>query len=521
MKFRHIFILVVIAFLLIQCAKKQPVPVTPPPPTPVPVQPSPISGKFSFGLEYGVPYLASTYAETGLQTMKPSPILVHWDRIQPSQNSAYDWSIVDSTIKEYQSAGFPGIQLLITAQSDWASRGKKDTRPKPEFEDDYQNFVRAAVERYDSDGINDMPGLIYPISQWGVEREFTAFFPGTGSDYVEVLKLAYPKIKEANPNAKVMLNALLMWDIFQGNPDDGEIQRRLANPPGGKRKDITDVPVLLDAYNYFDIIDIHSLSDYSELPATARWLRNEMSRRGTSREIYAGDAFPMSPLLAYGLESCKPGIFAAKEFYPVTSETRCEASRIIDAIRKKSDPSHDESLRWLEKQVAIGLTRKYATAAAEGYLGINIGNLEDWPIPFGAGTSSNFGLIDTSYSGGDQLTAKRTPKERRPGFYAAKMASRLQGFNDARRLSTPENVYAYEFNISGSEIIVAWYDDGKFYGLDANLPSAAVSLPWKRKTAAVTEIPTERGQTHGASQTVGSENGKITFTLGYVPVFVG
>ena len=520
MKLRHIFILAVISILLIQCAKKQPVPVTPPPPIPVPVQPSPISGKFFFGLEYGVPYLASTYAETRLQTMKPSPILVHWDRIQPSQNSNYDWSIVDSTIKEYQSAGFANIQLLITAQSDWASRGKKDTRPKPEFEDDYRDFVYSAVERYDKDGGADMPGLLYAISQWGVEREFTEFFPGSGADYVELLKLAYPKIKEAYPDAKVMLNALLMWDIFQGNPSDNEINRRLSNPPGGRRKDITDVPVLLDAYNYFDIIDIHSLSDYSELPATIRWLRKEMSKRGTSKEIYAGDAFPMSPLLAYGLETCKPGLFAAKEFYPVNSATRCEASKLIDSVRKKNDPNHDDAIAWLEKHVAIGITRKFVVAAAEGYLGINIGNLEDWPIPFGAGTASNFGLMDTSYSGGDQLTAKRTPKEKRPGFYAAKMASQLQGFGSVEKLSTAQNVYAYEFNVSGEEIIVAWFDDGKFYGSGANLPSSTVSLPWKKQTVTITEIPTERGQTQGASQTISSKGGKIEFALGYVPVYI-
>ncbi|MBI4859629.1 MAG: hypothetical protein HY815_05115, partial [Candidatus Riflebacteria bacterium] len=45
----------------------------------------------------------------------------------------------------------------------------------------------------------------------------------------QVLKLAYPAIKAADPKAQVMLNALLLWDIFQGQGEstDEEIQSRL------------------------------------------------------------------------------------------------------------------------------------------------------------------------------------------------------------------------------------------------------------------------------------------------------
>jgi len=36
---------------------------------------------------------------------------------------------------------------------------------------DYSRFVGAVIERYDGDGIDDMPGLRYPILHWEVFNE--------------------------------------------------------------------------------------------------------------------------------------------------------------------------------------------------------------------------------------------------------------------------------------------------------------------------------------------------------------
>ncbi|NUN11982.1 hypothetical protein HUU53_05060, partial [Candidatus Micrarchaeota archaeon] len=472
---------------------------------------------FYFGLEYGVPNLAETYAETGLQSIKMTPALNKWGLIQPVKNAQYDFSLTDNHVREYQQAGFKYIQLLTYAESAWGSRSKTDYRPKKEFEEDYKKFIRALVERYDGDGYQDMPGLRYPINYWGVEREFTGYYPGTGSEYLELLRITYPEIKKANPNAKVMLNALLLWDVFQGNPSQTEIKNRFANPPGGKRKDLTDAGRLLNGHEYFDVIDFHSLSDYTEIDSTVKWLNEEMEKRGTNKEIYIGDAFPASPLLAYGVESCNSGLFSAKEFYPVTSKTRCEAANLIDALRKQSKQDHKNAVAWVEAHTSIGLTRKFVVAAGSGIKGINVGNLEDWFIPAGAGLASNFGLIDTIYGKGDQLVAKRTPQEKRPGFYAAKMVSKLQGFDSVEKLDWGENVWAYEFSLKNKRIIVAWLDDGEFYGLNAVYPKKTITLSRNSK-AIITEIPT-KNDTSEVSE-VKSVDGKIVFELSYTPVFI-
>jgi len=76
--------------------------------------------------------------------------------------------------------------------------------------DAYRRFVSALVERYDGDGIGDMPGLKYPIKHWQVgfapslRGRYLVFFDGSSQDYLEVLIATYQAVKEADPEAKVL-----------------------------------------------------------------------------------------------------------------------------------------------------------------------------------------------------------------------------------------------------------------------------------------------------------------------------
>jgi hypothetical protein len=85
----------------------------------------------------------------------------------------------------------------------------------PEESEDYSAFVRAAVERYDGDGIADMPGLERPIQYWEVDNEpDLKNAPGLGrrartgfstpSQFADVVRLTSAAIREADPTAKVL-----------------------------------------------------------------------------------------------------------------------------------------------------------------------------------------------------------------------------------------------------------------------------------------------------------------------------
>jgi hypothetical protein len=75
---------------------------------------------FTIALEYAIPGLADAYSPTGLTYAKPQPIFGMWKFIEP-EPGVYSWGALDDLVIEYQGAGFSGIQLLISAESSWAS----------------------------------------------------------------------------------------------------------------------------------------------------------------------------------------------------------------------------------------------------------------------------------------------------------------------------------------------------------------------------------------------------------------
>ena len=96
----------------------------------------------------------------------------------------------------------------------------------------------------------------------------------------------------------------------------------------------------------------------------------------------------------------------------------------------------------------------------------------------------------------------------------------MDGFSSVSRIELGKNIYAYNFIKNNKNIIVAWHDDGKFYGLDKETPSIAVELPWKGSSAKIIEVPMKRGEQEGKQQLVQVSKGKIRFELGYAPVFI-
>jgi len=84
------------------------------------------------------------------------------------------------------------------------------SRRKPYNTGAYRRFASALVERYDGDGIGDMPGLKYPIKHWqaslapSVQEGYYTYFDGSPEDYLEILTATYQAVKEADPEAKVL-----------------------------------------------------------------------------------------------------------------------------------------------------------------------------------------------------------------------------------------------------------------------------------------------------------------------------
>ncbi len=108
--------------------------------------------------------------------------------------------------------------LVVTLHPPGPQAENPNSRIKPDQLGEFaQKFVRATVERYDGDGINDAPGSPV-VTYWELYNEPDASiyvlgddwhkgWGSTGAEYAEMLSVAYEAIKQANPKARRVITS--------------------------------------------------------------------------------------------------------------------------------------------------------------------------------------------------------------------------------------------------------------------------------------------------------------------------
>ncbi len=194
-----------------------------------------------------------------------------WNDIETKEGK-YDWDFKDQMVKGDMGMTADGVYNLsiIWPYANWDQEschsgskyeatghlqrdGENLLMGAPCDMEAYGAFLEKVVERYDGDGVDDMPGLEVPIKYWEVLNEPSMqgrseggagedlkFFVGTSAEYLEILKTSYTAIKKADPTAKV---------LHAGMAGMQEQFKEFWNPvfKGG-------------AGDYFDIANIHSIN---------------------------------------------------------------------------------------------------------------------------------------------------------------------------------------------------------------------------------------------------------------------
>jgi len=497
------------------------------------------SEPFAFGIEYMVPGLARLYAATGATWAKPAPAGFDWGSIEqhPPVNGkhAYNWTFPDALIREYQEAGFRHFHIYTQARSPWASSkplppiGHPAFMPKPQYLDDYAEYLRNLVERYDGDGVDDMPGLRFPIRYWEIEAEWGTFWQSSVADYLQLLRLAHKTVKAADPQAKIILQGFLLMGIFDGDPNLEKLEEKKADPTYGAkvRQALADLELVMKHQDLFDAVEFHSLGDWSEIIGTTRHLRAAMRRYGYEKPIWAGDInFTLNPMLWWG-----------KAYYPYAAYQKPVIEGWIRAMKNASHPRHAEALRWFRAEQAAFVAKKLVCCFGEGLAGANMGNLEDWPflaiLPNISGTGGFCGLTDIVGLG---LPAKGLPKiagpriagQPRPAYWTLKLLiEKLSPYMATTRLDLGKGIYAYRCHSPNREgrqpsaIVILWLDDGKGRLPGEPRPQKRVSLPTTATAARLQRIVTEIGQqTPPPPAPVPVHNRSVTLAIDDVPVIL-
>jgi hypothetical protein len=159
---------------------------------------------------------------------------IAWSEVEPNEGDR-NWGVLSAREQEFINARQSGFNMIVIVGSTpaWAQKVSGHTcgAIKEEKLDAFGDFLFDLVSRYSQAPyeINyweiwnepDIdPSLVPPDSAFGCWGDQTDTYYG-GGYYGEMLKRVYPRIKAADPNAKVILGGLLL-DCDPTNPPEGK-----------------------------------------------------------------------------------------------------------------------------------------------------------------------------------------------------------------------------------------------------------------------------------------------------------
>jgi len=333
-----------------------------------------------------------------------------WHIIQKS-NAELKEDILDWKENDYVFGSVPkdlGIVGNIGGTESRTMKGKAPfsktfTFQSKELEEKYVSFVKRLVERYDGDGVDDMPGLQNPVLYWQVDNE-----PDISSQdwegYAHLMEITYKAVKEACPQCKVAMGGLIQ---------------------GEKGFDTFFLPVLKKLRGkYVDIFDIHLYG----VAGTWRYHGQlvEKIKLGLSKNGFKNTDI-------WVLET---GTYSGRPEIGISGNT--------------------EMPEQTEKQQAIDLFQRYVVDLSLGIKKIfwAFGIIEG----FTAKSNHEFDRMGIIYQKKSAISGQ-SKEIKKLAFYTYKMMTeKLEGcnFSKIKSLNLGQGVYAYKFDKQGTSIYVLW-----------------------------------------------------------------
>jgi hypothetical protein len=237
--------------------------------------------------------------DIGAGWIRPHPGPFIWGSMQNGSGDGYNFKESDEIVKDAEKYS---VRVLATLwpYADWDQvRHSSDKVCKikgDEFSREFGNFrcnpyewkaykgwVSAVVERYDGDGVNDMPGLLSPITHWEVFNEpdlsynqqfedfGLKFYTEGPAEYVELLKYTHEAIVAADPNAIVLI----------AGAASGEDMHLSFYEEVFADESVSD---------YFDIANIHCISSGDIGSFNVEPYKQLLSQFGISKPIWVTEA---------------------------------------------------------------------------------------------------------------------------------------------------------------------------------------------------------------------------------------
>ena len=393
---------------------------------------------------------------------------VFWSDVEPTEGDRI-WgalSIFDQQILSLASQNLPPI-VIVRSTPVWAQMepGSFCGPILPEALDNFGIFMYELVARYSAPPYNvkywelwnepDVDPRLVPSDQiygcWGDEDD--AFYGG--GRYAEMLKVAYPAIKEADPEAQVLVGGLLL-DCDPVNPP--EISPGSGVPKYCGPSKFLEGILINGGGDFFDGVSFHAYDQYdptSGFFGNPNW-HSGYTLSGLIPVLVPKVRFIKSVLATYGYS----------DKYLINTET----SLLCGATGAEPDCNNGAHTEMKTDYVAMS----YTAAAAEGLVG-NIWFTLDRPWRRSALTLPN----------GSPTTA----------FVAYNfVAQQLEGASFWGNVAEFEGVTGYKFRRGDLEFWVVWSLDAGDHIIELpEMPSALYDVVGTQlqpvQTLAITESP--------------------------------
>ncbi len=468
-------------------------------------------------------------AEVGIRWVNLTRL--EWKLVEPKPPigglHAYNWSDLDGAVRAWQRNGVH-IMVSLRFESPWATAPQNDKDfvylrgpakyvalagadylPKPRHMADLRAYVRALVERYDGDGVDDMPGLLFPVLHYQVGNEYynELFWTGTAEEYGRLLGAVAGAARAACPEVKLILSGIGFRDVpgfYEAGMDprtEDFVRSRLPKVGPEMRRFVERAEAFSRTTaalgDHYDILDARwpnygIVAKSKELLAEVGCARKPV----WSAEIYSG--FPLSEQLVLPNWTLHA--------WPTPSRS----GEYLQVLRRPSDPRFDEINRWYRGMHAAHVVKLCMVALDAGSQKLMMGWAVDAQHALAVSTFSHHGLYSITF------------KRLWPAAYTYGLTIRkLDGLRRIKRLRMPRDVYVYQCELSnGREVLVAFCDDHVGQNHDEPLAEIQARIPLRADRAVLTRVITEIGAREPRTERLDVRGGFLSLKLSEYPVFI-
>lgn len=478
-----------------------------------------------------------------------------WHAMQVNETSPINFTEADAWVKRFQDAGYELI-FYFTPNTPWSQVNNTNCADGP-FDDecapddqhwiDWTDYVKAVVERYDGDGVGDLPGLLIPIRFYVLPQE-VSFSGGGGGDaddaagegfwddnvrnLVEVHRRTYEAIQEADPsgNSKLVGSGGWFLDLYSDFPDYPEIEGPVvqARLNGGNlfgstfQKGFDSLKVLLQGISdtaggkKCDYIGWHPHTGWKATDQSFKFIH----AYSQGLPIFIDDMWSAMLTSYDGL------FFILKDGYcqfiggdSIEGDFPTTSISSYQNLFEGLDDGDADITNWYNAKTAREAMKCFATAFGEGAERVAFSLTND-PNP------DNFLLYPFSqpyrYTG--MVERKDSGFAPRPVMYTMRLlVDALHDFTNAERLnvSSDPHTRVYKFYRSrGTSCYVAWSETG-WNTETPEIPNGeTVSIPVVSDSLILTHIITQPGITQADVSNIQSLNSTVSIQLGFEPVII-